>query len=80
VALGAIDGIWERGSAARTGSVLGALAAFGAGVYVASQSTSCAPSSDCATTMVADGVLGGIAGWLVGGRVGALFPRWQRRF
>jgi hypothetical protein len=80
VALGAVDGIWERGSAARTGSVLGALVAFSAGVYVASQSTSCAPSSDCATTMVADGVLGGIAGWLVGGRVGALFPRWQRRF
>ena len=80
LALDAVEGIWERGTAARTGSVLGALVAFTAGVYVASQSTSCAPSSDCTTTMVADGVLGGIAGWLVGGRVGALFPRWQRRF
>jgi hypothetical protein len=78
--LGAVDGIWERGSAARTGSVLGALVAFGAGAYVASKSTSCDPSGGCATTMVADGVLAGIAGWIVGGRVGALFPRWQRRF
>jgi len=80
LALDAIEGIWERGTAARTGSVLGALAAFGAGVYVASQSPSCDPPNDCITTTLADGVLGGIAGWLVGGRVGSLFPRWQRRF
>jgi hypothetical protein len=80
LALGAVDAIWERGSAARTGSVLGALVGFSAGAYVASKSTSCGPSSGCATTMVADGVLGGIAGWIVGGRVGAVFPRWQRRF
>ena len=78
--LTAVEGIWEHGSAARTGSVIGALVAFGAGVYVASQSTSCDPSNDCTTTMVADGVLGGIGGWLVGGRVGSLFPQWQRRF
>ena len=80
IAFDAVEGIWERGTAARTGSVLGALVAFGAGVYVASQSTSCDPTNDCTTTMVADGVLGGIAGWLVGGRVGSLVPRWQRRF
>jgi len=80
LALGSVDGIWERGSAARTGSVLGALLAFGAGVYVASSSSACDPSGNCTTTMVADGVLGGIAGWIVGGKVGALVPRWQRRF
>lgn len=80
LALGAVDGIWERGTAARTGSVLGALVAFGAGVYVAQNSGGCGPSSSCTSTMLADGVLGGLVGWVVGGRVGSLIPRWQRRF
>jgi hypothetical protein len=80
LALGAVNAIWARGTAKRSGSVLGALLGFGAGAYVASQSTSCLPSSACATTMVADGVLGGLVGWVVGGVVGDRFPRWQRRF
>ena len=78
--LDAINGIWERGTAKRTGSVLGALLGFGAGAYMASQSTSCIPDSACGTSMVADGVLGGLVGWVVGGVVGQRFPRWQRRF
>ncbi len=80
LALDAVEGIWERGSAARTGSALGAALAFGAGMYVAQNSSGCGPSSDCTTTMLADGVLGGIVGWVVGGRLGSIFPRWQRRF
>ena len=80
LALGSVDAIWERGTAARTGSVLGALVLFGAGVYVAQNSSGCGPSSSCTSTMLADGVLGGLVGWVVGGRVGSLFPRWQRRF
>jgi len=80
LALDAIEGIWERGTAARTGSIVGSLLAFGAGAYVGSQSTSCGPSSDCTTTMLADGLLAGLAGWIVGGRVGSLVPRWHRRY
>jgi hypothetical protein len=80
LALSAVDGIWERGTAARTGSVVGAILAFGAGVYVAQNSSGCGPSSSCTSTMLADGVLGGLMGWVVGGRVGSLFPRWERRF
>jgi hypothetical protein len=80
LALGSVDGIWERGTAARTGSVLGALVAFGAGAYVGSNARWCGPSSSCMSGMFADGVLGGLVGWVVGGRVGSLFPRWQRRF
>ncbi len=80
IALGTVEGIWERGSAARTGSALGAALAFGAGMYVAQNSSGCGPSSDCTTTMLADGVLGGIVGWVVGGRLASIFPRWQRRF
>lgn len=80
LALGSVDAIWQRGTAARTGSVLGAVLAFGAGVYVAQNSSGCGPSSNCTSTMLADGVLGGLVGWVVGGRVGSVFPRWQRRF
>lgn len=80
LALGSVDAIWQRGTAARTGSVLGAVLAFGTGVYVAQNSRGCGPSSNCTSTMLADGVLGGLVGWVVGGRVGSLFPRWQRRF
>jgi len=80
LALGSVAAIWQRGTAARTGSVLGAVLAFGAGVYVAQNSSGCGPSSNCTSTMLADGVLGGLVGWVVGGRVGSLFPRWQRRF
>ena len=80
LALESIEGIWERGTAARTGSVIGGLFAFGAGAYVGSQSTSCGPSSDCTTTMLADGLLAGLAGWALGGRIGHLVPRWHRRY
>jgi hypothetical protein len=80
LALDAIEGIWERGTAARTASVLGALVAFGAGAYVGLQSTSCGPSSDCTSTMFADGLVAGLAGWIVGGRIGNLVPRWHRRY
>ncbi len=80
LALDAIEGIWERGTAARTGSALGALLAFGAGAYVGSQSTTCGPSSDCTATMLSDGLLAGLAGWFVFGRIGNLVPRWHRRY
>lgn len=80
LALGNIESIWERGSAARTGSVLGAVLAFGAGAYVAQNSSGCGQGGDCTTTILADGVLGGLVGWIVGGRVGSVFPRWQRRY
>jgi len=80
LALGAVDAIWERGTAARTGSVVGAILAFGAGAYVGSNATWCGPSSSCTSGMLADGVLAGLVGWVVGGRVGSMFPRWQRRF
>jgi hypothetical protein len=80
LALDAVNAVWERGSAARPGSVLGALLVFGAGVYVASNAEPCGPSSNCTTSMLADGVLGGVVGWIVGGRIGSLFPRWERRY
>ena len=78
--LGNVEAIFERGSASRTGSVLGAVLAFGAGAYVAQNSSGCGPGSDCTSTILADGVLGGLVGWIVGGRVGSIFPRWQRRY
>lgn len=80
LALGNVEAIFERGSASRTGSVLGAVLAFGAGAYVAQNSSGCGPGSDCTSTILADGVLGGLVGWIVGGRVGSIFPRWQRRY
>jgi len=78
--LSTVDAIFERGSARRTGSILGAILAFGAGAYVGSNATSCGPSSSCTSGMLADGVLGGIVGWFVGGQVGSVFPRWERRY
>jgi hypothetical protein len=80
LALDAVNAVFERGSAARSGSVLGALLVFGAGVYVASNAEPCGPSTSCTGSMLADGVLGGVVGWIVGGRIGSLFPRWERRY
>lgn len=80
LALDAINAIWERGSAARPGAVVGALVLFGAGVYVGANAESCGPSRSCPGSMLADGVLGGVVGWIVGGRIGSRFPRWERRY
>lgn len=78
IALGSIEGIWERGTAARSGSVVGSLVGVGAGVIIAVKS--CDASNDCAASLVADGVLGGLMGWVLGAGVASRFPKWHRRF
>lgn len=80
VPLTTLEAIWERGTAQRTGSVLGTLLGVGAGTYIAVGSTACDPGNACTATILGNGVLGGLVGWVVGGRVGSAIPRWQRRF
>ncbi|HEV8304987.1 MAG TPA: hypothetical protein VGQ25_08510 [Gemmatimonadales bacterium] len=80
VPLGSLESIWERGTARRPGSAIGTVVGFAAGVFAASSTSACDPSSDCLSAQVADGLLGGLAGWALGGRVGSLFPKWQRRY
>jgi hypothetical protein len=80
VSLASLDAIWERGTAARGGSVVGLLLGAAAGTYVAASTSACDPGNHCTGAIAADGLIGGVLGWLLGGRVGSAFPKWQRRF
>jgi hypothetical protein len=80
IPLQSLEGIWERGQADRTGSAIGVLVGSLAGIAMATQSAGCNPHSSCKTTIFADGVALGVLGYLVGGRVGSLFPKWTRRY
>ena len=80
IPLQSLESIWERGTAARTGSAVGVMAGSLAGVLIATQSSGCYPHSSCKTTIFADGVGFGALGFLIGGRVGNWFPEWRRKF
>ena len=75
-----LEGIWERGTARRTGSGIGFLLGSLVGVVIATQSSACEPHSGCKSAIVGDGVAVGLAGFIVGDRVGNLFPQWFRRY
>ncbi|HEY3279090.1 MAG TPA: hypothetical protein VGJ83_01145 [Gemmatimonadales bacterium] len=80
VSLASLDAIWQRGTAARGGSVVGMLLGAAAGTYVAASTSACDPGNHCTGAIAADGLIGGMLGWLLGGRVGSAFPKWERRF
>lgn len=80
IELGSVDGIWEQGTAQQRGSIVGALVGFGAGLYVTGRSRSCDAPGRCGVAgLGASGLLGGAVGWFLGGSVGSLIPRWERR-
>jgi len=65
--LGAGDGV-------ANGIGAGAVLAFGVGAYVAQNSAGCVRGSDCTSTILADGVLGGWWGGSSAAASGSIFP------
>ena len=80
VSLASLEAVWERGSARRTGAIVGAFVGAGAATWKTVDADRCPPDNGCAATILTNGVLGGLAGWVLGDRAGTLFPRWHRRF
>jgi hypothetical protein len=80
IPLESLDGIWERGNARRTGSTAGLLLGTLAGAVSYTQTPTCAPNKNCRTAIIADVGAFALLGYLVGDRVGTLFPKWHRRF
>src|SRR5207247_9489043 len=70
IPLQSLEGIWERGTAIRTGSAVGVLVGSLAGLIIATQSSGCYAHNSCKTTIFADGVGLGALGYFLGGRVG----------
>jgi hypothetical protein len=80
IAITSLEGIWERGSARKTGAGIGTLLGSLVGVAYATQSAACDPHQNCRMAIIGDGIGGALLGLLAGDRVGNLFPQWQRRF
>ena len=82
--VGAIDSLWVRGTAARTGAIVGA-AVVGA-ASLALWAAVCEGASDVSGgcnewgTVTAYSVAGAGVGALVGAGVGALVPKWRLRY
>ena len=82
--LAAVDSIWVRGRATRTGVLVGGISgAVIGGVYLGLLvSATC--ESDCDNIGVEGALVGGglglVAGGLVGAGIGALIPKWRLRF
>lgn len=80
VSLESLEQIWGRGTASRGGSIIGLVAGAAAGALVAASTSACDPGNHCTGAIAADGLLGGALGWLLGGRLGSTFPKWQRHY
>lgn len=78
----AIDSIWTRGRATKTGLIIGgAVGAVFGGLAGAVGAGVC--EYDCASTgtaVVTAGLVGAVGGAGIGALVGALIPKWKRAF
>jgi len=79
IPLQSLEGIWERGTAARTGSSIGLLAGSLAGLLIAAHSGTC-ERNKCTGVIFGEGVIGAVGGFLLGDRVGHWFPQWHRKY
>jgi hypothetical protein len=80
VSIDSVDAIWERGTARRTGSILGGLLGFTLGTLEVIEETGCRAGDNCTEITLSNGLLAGLVGWVLGGQVGSAFPKWERRF
>lgn len=80
ISMQSLEGIWERGTARRTGATAGLLLGSLAGIVTSTQSSSCEPHKNCRTAIIADVGAFALLGYFVGGRVGHWFPQWHRRY
>jgi len=78
VGLAAIDSLWQRGSAAGTGALLGAVTLGLAGAAVGASAAEWY-ETDPSETAVAVGLIGVAGGALLGAVIGALIPTWKRK-
>jgi hypothetical protein len=79
IPLAQVEAIWERATAKRTGLAIGFVVGSAAAVFVATQSSACAPEG-CGNAIVADGLLGGLIGGVIGRFTGARIPQWHRLY
>jgi len=78
----ALDSLWVRGTAARTGVSIGVIGGVIAGITlgaIANEICQGDSSSGCSEAIPILGLAGGAAGALVGALVGSAFPKWHRR-
>ena len=75
-----LEGIWERGTAKRTGATAGILLGSLAGIWIATHSSVCDAHRSCKAAIIADAGTGALLGYVIGGRVGRWFPEWHRRY
>jgi len=79
VAVAGIDSLWQRGSAAATGALVGMVIG---GVLIGVAGGELCKSfegGDCTGSFVAGAAIGVAGGALVGGVIGALIPTWKRK-
>ena len=83
VSLPGVDTAWVRGRAAGTGAMIGGIAgAVGFGVFLAVVVDAMCETDDCETVGAGfvGGLIGGAGGALLGAGIGALIPKWKRRW
>jgi hypothetical protein len=83
--LAAVDSIWVRGRATKTGAIVGLVTGtIALGVFGAVIANAFCESTDCdnawAEGALAGGVMGAASGVLLGAGIGALIPKWRLRF
>ncbi|HEX9165563.1 MAG TPA: hypothetical protein VF862_06610 [Gemmatimonadales bacterium] len=83
VSLSGVDTAWVRGRAAGTGAMIGGIAgAVGVGIFTAVVVHALCETDDCETVGAGfvGGLIGGAGGALLGAGIGALIPKWKRRW
>jgi hypothetical protein len=74
-----IDTLWAKGTASKSGAIVGGLLGAGVGVLVATQAVEKGETPG-ADWVLAIGGGGAVSGGLLGALIGSAFPRWQRRY
>lgn len=75
-----IDTLWTRGSAVKTGAVVGALTGLALGIVAGATCNDWTEDCPTDTAMLALGGIGLGGGALLGSLIGLAVPKWQRRY
>lgn len=75
-----IDTLWTRGTAAKTGAIVGALTGLALGVVAGATCNEWAEDCPTDTAMLALGGIGLGGGALLGGLFGFAIPKWHRQY